>query len=99
MEQLPMLFSPRASTGATILALQIASMSITGWRTIGLVWRASICLRNSPRKRPPMRPRRRCKSLALPNNLTRFERHQCIGMLGNDSCGVVARGPGCGDLS
>ena len=36
MEQLPMLFSPRVSTGATILALQIASMSITGWRTIGL---------------------------------------------------------------
>jgi hypothetical protein len=37
--------------------------------------------------------------LALPNNLARFERHESIGMLGDDSRGVVARGARGRDMS
>ena len=44
----PMSCSPRASTGATILELQIASTSTTGWRTAGLVWRALTCRNRYP---------------------------------------------------
>jgi len=36
----PLMGKLPASTGATILELQIASTSTTGWRTIGLVLRA-----------------------------------------------------------
>jgi hypothetical protein len=45
------------------------------------------------------RRRQRCRSLALPNDLARFERHECIGMVGDDSRGIVARGARGGDMS
>jgi hypothetical protein len=59
----PLMGKLPASTGATILELQIASTSTTGWRTIGLVLRALTCRRISPRKLPPMRLRQRFKPL------------------------------------
>src|ERR1019366_330686 len=99
MGPLTMLFSLQASTGATILERQIASTSTTGWRTIGLVWHALTCRKRYRRGQSPTRRRQRDKSLALPNNLVRFERHESIWMVRDDACGVVARGARCGDLS
>ena len=94
-----MLFSLQASTGATILELQIASTSTTGWRTAGLAWRALTCRNRCPRKQLPTHLGQRYKSLALPNNLARFERHEGIEMMGDDSRSIVACGARCGNLS
>ena len=99
MGPLTTLFFPQVSTGATILERQIASTSTMGWRTIGLVWRALTCRNKYWQGLSQTRPKQRCKSLALPNNLARFERHECVEMMGDDSRGVVACGAGCGDLS
>jgi hypothetical protein len=52
-----------------------------------------------PAGQSPTRLRQRCRSLALPNNLALFERHERIRMVGDDSGGVVARGARCGYLS
>ena len=92
MEPLPMLFFLRALTGGTILALQTASMSTTAWRTTGLVWRALTCRKSYRRGQSPTRRKQRYKSLALPNNLACFQRHESIGMIGDDASGIVARG-------
>src|ERR1035438_2945606 len=84
---------------STILERQIASTSTTGWRTIGSVWHALTCRKRYRRGQSPTRRRQRYKSLALPNNLVRFERHESIWMVRDDARGVVARGARCGDLS
>ena len=91
MGPLTMLFSPQVSTGATTLERQIVSTSTMGWRTIGLVWHALICRNNYRLGLSQMHRRQKFKSLSLPDNLARFERHECIGMVGDDTRGVVAR--------
>src|ERR1035441_10039430 len=99
MGPLTMLYSLRVSTGATILELQTVSTSTTGWQTAGLVSRALTC-RNRYWRGVVQTPRRdRYKSLTLPNNLACFESHECIGMVRDDTRGVVIRGARCGDLS
>ena len=69
MEPLPMSFSPQASTGATILELQIVSTSTTVWRTIGLVWRALTCRNGYRREESPTRRKQEYKSRAIAKEL------------------------------
>src|ERR1035441_2409593 len=54
-----MLCFPPASTGETILDHRIALMSITGWRTTGLAWRALTSRSSCRRERSPTRHRQR----------------------------------------
>jgi len=78
MEPLPMSFSPQASTGATILELQIVSTCITAWRTIGLVWRALTCRIGYRREESPTRRRQEYKSRAIAKELT-VTPFECVG--------------------